>query len=92
MHAHIPNPKFMVWAETSTFGIFRGQNLVAEMSRPKRPRPKYPWPKCPSTESIRGKTTGGGEQPVAKRGWWKRLRGELDLGRKDQDSPQELEV
>ena len=37
MHAHIPNTKFMVLAETSTFGIFRGrnvrgQNVQAEMS------------------------------------------------------------
>ena len=45
MHAHIPNPKFMVMAETSTFDV----SSVAEMSRPKRPRPKCPWPKCPST-------------------------------------------
>ena len=27
MHAHIPNPKFMVMAETSTFDIFRGRNV-----------------------------------------------------------------
>ena len=27
MHALIPNPKFMVMAETSTFGIFRGRNV-----------------------------------------------------------------
>ena len=32
MHAHIPNPKFMVLAETSTFGIFRGRNVQAETS------------------------------------------------------------
>ena len=42
MHAHIPNPRFMVMAETSTSGIFRGRNVhgrnvqaetsVAEMS------------------------------------------------------------
>ena len=42
MHAHIPNQKFMVMAETSTFCIFRGRNVrgrnvraetsVAEMS------------------------------------------------------------
>ena len=37
MHAHIPNPKFMVMAETSTFSIFcgrnvRGRNVQAEMS------------------------------------------------------------
>ena len=52
------NPQFMVLAETSTFGIFRGRNArgrnvraetsVAEMSGPKRPWPKCPWPKCPS--------------------------------------------
>ena len=28
MHADIPNPKFMVMAETSTFGIFRGRNVL----------------------------------------------------------------
>ena len=27
MHAHIPNPKFMFMAETSTFDIFRGRNV-----------------------------------------------------------------
>ena len=27
MHVHITNPKFMVMAETSTFDIFRGQNV-----------------------------------------------------------------
>ena len=37
MHAHIPNPKFMVMAEMSTFGFFqgrnvRGRNVQAEMS------------------------------------------------------------
>ena len=42
MHAHIPNPKLMVLAEMSTFGIFSGRNVrgrnvraetsVAEMS------------------------------------------------------------
>ena len=37
MHAHIPNPKFMVMAETSTFSIFRdrnvcGRNVQAETS------------------------------------------------------------
>ena len=42
MHAHITNPKFMVMAEMSTFGIFCGRNVsggnvlaeasVAEMS------------------------------------------------------------
>ena len=37
MHAHIPNPKFMDMAETSTFDIFRGRNVLgwnvqAEMS------------------------------------------------------------
>ena len=32
MHADIPNPKFMVMAETSTFGIFRGRNVQAETS------------------------------------------------------------
>ena len=37
MQAHIPNPKFMVMAETSTFGIFcgrnvRGRNVQAETS------------------------------------------------------------
>ena len=37
MHAHIPNPKFMVLAETSTFSIFWGRNVCgrnvqAEMS------------------------------------------------------------
>ena len=38
MHAHIPNPKFIVLAKTSTFGIFRGRNALgrnvqAEMSQ-----------------------------------------------------------
>ena len=28
MHAHIPNPKCMVMAETSTFGIFGGRNVL----------------------------------------------------------------
>ena len=28
MHANIPNPKFTVLAETSTFGIFRGRNVL----------------------------------------------------------------
>ena len=42
MQEHIPNPKFMVLAETFTFGVFRGRNVrgrnvqaemsVAEMS------------------------------------------------------------
>ena len=32
MHTHIPNPKFMFLAETSTFGIFRGRNVQAETS------------------------------------------------------------
>ena len=37
MNAHIQNPKFMVMAETSTFGIFcgrnvRGRNVQAETS------------------------------------------------------------
>ena len=32
MHAHIPNPRFMVMAEMSTFGIFCGRNVQAEMS------------------------------------------------------------
>ena len=37
MHAYIPNPKFMVMAEMSTFAIFcgrnvRGPNIQAEMS------------------------------------------------------------
>ena len=32
MYAHIPNSKFMVMAETSTFGIFRGRNVQAETS------------------------------------------------------------
>ena len=37
MNAHIPNPKFMVMAETSTLGIFcgrnvRGRNVQAETS------------------------------------------------------------
>ena len=32
MHANIPNPKFKVMAETSTFGIFRGRNVQAKMS------------------------------------------------------------
>ena len=27
MHAHIPNPRFMVMAEMSTFGIFCGRNV-----------------------------------------------------------------
>ena len=27
MHAHTPNPQFMIVAETSTFGIFRGRNV-----------------------------------------------------------------
>ena len=35
MHAHIPNQKFMVMAETSTFGIFGGRNVWAEMSKAK---------------------------------------------------------
>ena len=52
MHAHIPNPKFMVMAETSTSDIFLGRNSMAEMSEPKRPWPKCPWPKCPSTTST----------------------------------------
>ena len=32
MHAHIPNSRFMVMAEMSTFGIFCGRNVQAEMS------------------------------------------------------------
>ena len=28
MHAHIQNPKFMVMAETSTFGIFRASKIA----------------------------------------------------------------
>ena len=27
IHAHIPNPQFMVLAETSAFAIFRGRNV-----------------------------------------------------------------
>ena len=49
MHAHIPNPKFMVMPKRPppTFSV--AETSVAEMSRPKRPRPKCLWPKCPST-------------------------------------------
>ena len=31
MHEHIPNTKFMVLAETSTFGIFRGRNVLGRI-------------------------------------------------------------
>ena len=33
MHAHIPNPKFMVKAKTSTFGIFPGRNVLGRNVR-----------------------------------------------------------
>ena len=42
--ACIPNPKFMVMAKTSAFGIFMAEMSVAKMSGPKRP-----WSKCLST-------------------------------------------
>ena len=33
MHAQIPNPKYKVMAEMSTFGIFRGWNVRGQNAR-----------------------------------------------------------
>ena len=49
---HKPKPKIYDLAETSTFGILRGQNVRGQMSWLKHPWPKCPWPKCPTFEGI----------------------------------------
>ena len=41
MHADIPNPKFMVMAETSTFGIFRGRNVLGQNVRGRNVRAPF---------------------------------------------------